>query len=126
MITHSVKKNIRSIRELKNYTQEYMADELGISQAGYSKIEKGKTDLSFKKLTQIASIFEISPEVLFHFDTQNYLDNLGHHEPELIKTADEPLITVQKLYEDKIRLLELLLSKTDLELKRYTEKYGRI
>jgi transcriptional regulator with XRE-family HTH domain len=125
MITNSIKNNIRSIRELKNYTQEYMADELGISQAGYSKIEKGKTDLSFKKLTQIASIFEISPEVLFHFDTQNYLNNLGHHEPEL-KTAEEPLITVQKLYEDKIRLLELLLSKTDLELKRYTEKYGSI
>lgn len=32
---------IKSIRELKNLTQEYMAEKLDISQAAYSKLEKG-------------------------------------------------------------------------------------
>ncbi len=52
----SIKNKIKSIRELKNYTQEYMADQLGVTQAGYSKIEKGKTILSFAKLVEIARI----------------------------------------------------------------------
>lgn len=32
---------IKNIRELKNFTQEYMAEKLDISQAAYSKLEKG-------------------------------------------------------------------------------------
>ncbi|MFN3918468.1 MAG: helix-turn-helix domain-containing protein [Flavobacteriales bacterium] len=35
--------NIRKRRELRGYTQEYMADNLGISQSAYVQIEKGQT-----------------------------------------------------------------------------------
>lgn len=35
-----INQNVKSIRELKNYTQEYMSEQLGMTQAGYSKIEK--------------------------------------------------------------------------------------
>jgi transcriptional regulator with XRE-family HTH domain len=31
-------KNIKKLRELKNYTQQYLADELGISLSAYGKI----------------------------------------------------------------------------------------
>ena len=37
---------IKNIRELKNFTQEYMAEKLDISQAAYSKMEKGDTKIS--------------------------------------------------------------------------------
>ena len=44
--------NIKQIRELKNFTQEYMAHEIGISQASYSRLENEKfiTLQSGKKL----------------------------------------------------------------------------
>lgn len=126
MTTHPLKNTIKSIRELKNYTQEYMADELGITQAGYSKMEKGKTDISWGKLIKIADIFDISPEALLNFDTQDYLKSLNNVKQEKQIIPKDITLTVKKLYEDKINLLELLLSKTDLELKRYREKYGVI
>ncbi|GAA3757862.1 helix-turn-helix transcriptional regulator [Flavobacterium ginsengiterrae] len=116
-----IKDKIKNIRELKNYTQNYLADQLGISQAAYSKIEKGITDLSFNKLEEIAVILEVNLEDILHFETDLFLNNNS----EIVMTeAKNNNDLVQNLYKDKIILLEKLLNKTDLELKRYRDKFG--
>jgi transcriptional regulator with XRE-family HTH domain len=48
--------NIRNTREGLNYTQEYLAAKLSISQNAYSKIELGYTKITVERLFQIASI----------------------------------------------------------------------
>lgn len=50
---------IRIMREIKNWTQEEMAEKLGMSHNGYAKIERGETKLYLEKLNQIAQIFNI-------------------------------------------------------------------
>lgn len=60
-------KNIKNIRELKNYTQEYMAVQLGLTQSGYNKIEKGKTILGHERLIKIAGILEVSTDDIIGF-----------------------------------------------------------
>lgn len=117
-----IKDKIRNIRELKNYTQHYLADQLGISQAAYSKIEKGITDLSFNKLEEIAVILEVSLEDIIQFDSDLYLTNKNSE--SVSTTAKTNVDLVQNLYKDKIFLLEKLLNRTDLELKRYRDKFG--
>lgn len=52
--------NIRKIRELKNYKQEYMATRLSIAQKTYSLIENDKINLSFSRLAEISQILEVS------------------------------------------------------------------
>ena len=49
---------IRKRRELRNYTQEYLALKLHISQNAYSKIELGYTKITLERLFQIADILE--------------------------------------------------------------------
>lgn len=51
--------NIRSKRELRNYTQEYLAYKLNISQNAYSKIELGYTKITVERLFQIADVLEL-------------------------------------------------------------------
>jgi len=51
--------NIRAKREKKNYTQEYLAYKLDISQNAYSKIELGYTKITLERLFQIAEILEM-------------------------------------------------------------------
>jgi transcriptional regulator with XRE-family HTH domain len=51
--------NIRKIREFRNYTQEYLAMKLNISQNAYSKIELGYTKITLERLYQIAQILEV-------------------------------------------------------------------
>jgi len=48
--------NIRNTREGLNYTQEYLAAKLSISQNAYSKIELGYTKITVERLFQIAAI----------------------------------------------------------------------
>jgi transcriptional regulator with XRE-family HTH domain len=61
MLNYKVKAvatNIRNKREELNYTQEYLAAKLNISQNAYSKIELGYTKITVERLFQIANILE--------------------------------------------------------------------
>ena len=117
--------NIKSIRELKNFTQEYMAEKLGITQAGYSKIESGATKTSYSKIIDIAKILEVETEELLAFDSQKYF-NFNN-----VKGSNNGSVTIKveegeikTLYEDKIKLLQKLLDKTETELDKYKDKFG--
>lgn len=59
---------IQKIRELKNFTQEYMAQNLGVSITSYGKIERDETEMSLTKLEKIAKILEIDYRKILDFD----------------------------------------------------------
>lgn len=65
--------NIRKIREAKDYTQDYLAVKLSISQNAYSKIELGYTKVTVERLFQIAQILEIDPVDLLNFNAEKQL-----------------------------------------------------
>jgi transcriptional regulator with XRE-family HTH domain len=60
--------NIRKIRAQKNYTQDYLAAKLSISQNAYSKIELGYSKLTLNRLFEIASILEVDAVQLINLD----------------------------------------------------------
>lgn len=108
---------IKQIRELKNFTQEYMAQNLGLSTRAYSKIETGETQLTINRLNEISAILGVQPmEVLgfddkkvFNFYNSNDINNVKNiNMPEkLIKQYEE---TIQSLKE-QIQLLKLFQDK---------------
>ncbi len=51
-------KVIRQYRELRNYSQEYVAKKMGISQNAYSKIENNITQLTVKHVKLLSGILE--------------------------------------------------------------------
>lgn len=58
---------IRSIRTLKELSQENVAEMLSISVTAYSKIERGETDVQLSRLSQIANVFKVSIEEILNF-----------------------------------------------------------
>lgn len=66
--TKTIVSNIKSIREHKGYTQDYLAAKLKISQNAYSKVELGYSSLSVERLLQIAQILEMEAIDLFDFE----------------------------------------------------------
>lgn len=60
----NIPKLLRQQRILKEYSQEYMAAQLGVSQQAYNKMENGATKIELSRLTKIAEILEIN---LVHF-----------------------------------------------------------
>lgn len=57
---------IRKRREELNYSQEYMAMRLNITQKGYSKIELNVVKLTADRLWDICDILEISIADVLH------------------------------------------------------------
>jgi len=114
---------IKKYRELKNYTQEYMAEKLDISQNTYSKIENGGIKLTVDRLKQISDILETPVEELingenqvFNFHNSNiekfygYIESLHEDNKELtmttIKILNDQLSYLQKENERLLTLLE--------------------
>ena len=111
---------IKNIRELKNFTQEYMAEKLDISQAAYSKMEKGDTKISQDKLNKIAEILEINPDDITDFDNKKVLNSFNNVKVSnngIITYNEKDMILIRQLYEDKVALLEKLLQKSEEEVK---------
>ncbi len=67
---------IRRIREIRNYSQDYIAQKLDISPKAYSKIENEETRLSVDRLYQLAEILEVKPEDLLNFDEKIIIHSL--------------------------------------------------
>ena len=63
---HWILTNIKRLRIEKNYTQEAMALELGISTSWYNKLENGHKKLTLKQLETIAKILNVPlKEILY-------------------------------------------------------------
>ena len=69
--------NIRKIREHLNYTQEYLAMKLNISQNAYSKIELGYTKITLERLYQIAQVLEVDLVELIKANDAEVLQLVG-------------------------------------------------
>jgi len=74
--TKVVAANIRKVREFRNYTQDYLAAKLGISQNAYSKIELGYSKLTLDRLFKVSMVMEIDPLKLLYFEKRDILDIL--------------------------------------------------
>ena len=60
----TIKNNIRSIRKERKYTQEEVADMLGISLTAYRDLEKGSTSIVNSHIIKMADLFNITTEEL--------------------------------------------------------------
>ncbi|MCF6350336.1 MAG: helix-turn-helix domain-containing protein [Flavobacteriaceae bacterium] len=67
--------NIKKIRELKGYSQDYMANQLTISQRQFSRIEKNEVDLNLSRLNDISKLLEVTPSQILGFDEKFIFQN---------------------------------------------------
>ncbi len=65
---------IRKVRDLKGYSQEYIAKELGISQKTFSKIESNQSRLDFTTLDNIATILGVELMQLLLFNDKEFFE----------------------------------------------------
>jgi transcriptional regulator with XRE-family HTH domain len=72
--------NIRKVRAYRDYTQDYLAAKLNISQNAYSKIELGYSKITIDRLFEIAQILEVDPVALISLE-----------QTELIRISSEPI-----------------------------------
>jgi transcriptional regulator with XRE-family HTH domain len=55
----NVNERIKLFRLSKNFTQQYMAEELGIDPTNYSRLENGMVKISTERVMKIADILDV-------------------------------------------------------------------
>jgi transcriptional regulator with XRE-family HTH domain len=69
-IMNNIGNKIRNLREQKGYSQESLAQELGLTQPSYARLEKQDERLSITRLMQIATILKTTVAELIDEKTQ--------------------------------------------------------
>ena len=64
MDNSSIKQNIRNVRKSRKFTQEEMADRMGMSLTAYRDLEKGDTSIVNSNLQKVADLLETTSEEL--------------------------------------------------------------
>ena len=109
--------NIRKIRMMKGFSQQNIADELGINQKHYSKIENGYVDISITRLFQIAKALNTSVTDLIGLSEDKVFNNIinnQHSEGYKFYYATE-IDQIKELYErllkEKDEIINILKEK---------------
>lgn len=101
----TIGQKIKKIRELRNYTQEYVAEKLQISQPGYAKIERDESEVNFSRLEKIAGVLGVRVEDIIGFDEKamlNFMYNKHGHNNGLVVNQHVSELE-KKLYEEKAK-----------------------
>ncbi|MDO4224965.1 MAG: helix-turn-helix transcriptional regulator [Bergeyella zoohelcum] len=104
-----IARNIKKYRELKGYSQEYMAHEMDITQASYAKLENNTTKINVERLftiaklleTDVADILELNKQTIYNQDIKE--NSVGHQQ-------------VQNLYHDNKEVYEKLIKAKDEQI----------
>ncbi|PWK77171.1 transcriptional regulator with XRE-family HTH domain [Mucilaginibacter oryzae] len=111
----SVGKNIRTLRHQHGWSQEDVANRLGISIPAFSKIETGVTDINLSRLEQIANIFDVNVVNLLALDVEQ-----TELKPSVLSIAQKKLIEreseIANLQRKVILLYEELRNKTNMAM----------
>ena len=102
---HQPETKIKQIRELKNFTQEYVAQQLGLSTRAYSKIETGETQLTINRLNEISAILEVQPMEVLGFDDKKGFNFYNSNDINNVKNINMPEKLIQQ-YEETIQALK--------------------
>ncbi|MGD1839454.1 MAG: helix-turn-helix domain-containing protein [Thermonemataceae bacterium] len=118
---------IRKIREEREYSQEYVAEQLGISQNAYSKIEINQTqNFTLERLEKLAQIFEVSiADILgverslhIYSNSDQHSDQINNQNQGDINKYESPEVLellraeLKAMREERNKLLEIIKQLT--------------
>ena len=135
-VSYHLDTKLKMLRVGHDWSQEFVAEKLGISQAAYAKLETGETRLTVDRAGQLANLYEIDPEYFFTtervinynsgsnshgglFNTATYnngiareiLEKLLTERNEVAKTLQEELVAARKERAEIALLLQKLIEK---------------
>jgi transcriptional regulator with XRE-family HTH domain len=120
-----VGRRIWMVRRNKGYTEEYMAQRLGISQRQYCRYEAGDTPLVPERLSEICEVLEVKEQDLLNFDEKLLFSHctgaIGAYSHNTYNAADGK---VYEQYEARIQEMDARIKslEKDLVFLRETNK----
>ena len=110
-LTQKFAKKLKILREINNYTQEYVATILDISQNAYSLIEKGTTKVTLDRIETLAELYKVTPSELVSFNDNFYGMPLSNDAVPHSNIPPSLSSFEKRMYEQTINRLEVDIEK---------------
>lgn len=123
-----INEKIKQLREVRQWTQEEMAQKLNMTTKGYAKIERGETLSNLPRLEQIAEIFGMHIcQLLSYGEEGNLYAGNADQETETLRLIllhkEELLAHKNEIIENQKR--ELLLLREMIETLKKQWNFGK-
>ncbi|GLU53194.1 hypothetical protein Dfri01_26550 [Dyadobacter frigoris] len=116
--TNNPSEKIRQLRLQKDLSQENMADMLGLSTTAYGDMERGRTELSFSRLENIAKLLDVSLPELLGFESKTL------SETEWLRQENERLLSTNAKLQNELDLWKKRFgSLITLEIGRQVQQH---
>ncbi len=135
-MSNALNEKIRTLREIKHWSQDKMAEQVGMSKNGYAKMERGESRLTVETLDKVAQAFDMDMVELINLTDKGMVclfsensqgtqfgnfyqgsENLVTENEKLqlsLKYKDEIIAQKNALIESQSREIELLRRQLDL------------
>jgi len=111
-------KNIRTLRELKGYSQDYMADLLEITQSAYARFERGATKTDLETVSLVAKVFEM--ELIDLFTYPEKFVNIKDIAKETAIQEPEVIVQIKVSGDKKSEILKTVFESSELKLLNFS------
>ncbi len=108
---------VKKHRQIKGYSQENMAMDLGLSQSQYSRRESGKIQFTIAEIMKIAVLLDIDLDVLLGKEQSSHAKNttpINYKEKDmgkLITQLIEVLVASEENRESRLHLINNITSR---------------
>lgn len=124
---HQVLKNIRILRKIKGYSQDYIAKKMNITQSSYARFENQGVKIDFNLIEQVAEVLEMDVCSVINYHNQSQRKDgevQSHDQKELLKKVNhlsdrnayllKMNEQLQKQLKDKDHIIELLKAQAKI------------
>lgn len=91
----SVGRKLQHLRDNRGYTQEQIAEKIGISTSFYANLERGNKGMSIFVLRELAEVFDVSVDYLLSIEREEV--SIGNIEAMLKKTSPAFVSSMEQL-----------------------------
>lgn len=108
---------IKTIRELKNFSQAYVARKMGISQPYYSKLENGHAVMTHELMNNALKALDVvNPHPIF-LEDNNVIDSI-----QLQFSKFQKLYELVDSHEKRLKAIEMSISELEIKNGRKRQK----
>lgn len=115
-----VYERIKFLRMFKGWSQDEMAEKLGMALHGYAKIERGEVDVNLTRFKQIAETLEIEPAQLMGLNEKTVLNLLNiedsPHRNHICNMSPNCHVEYSECDKHQVEKLSLLLEQKEKEI----------
>lgn len=107
---------MRILRESKGYSQEYVGSMLGIEQNTYSKLESGQIRLTVDRISKLAKLYDVTPDLLVSNELPIVNYNNGKFSKGIVNNDNYDSQYSKELYEKMLLLKDQLIEEKEKQI----------